>query len=169
MPKILIVDDDVQVLKTLGNTFTTLIEGYLVLTATTANAGLNYIKKESPEIIIMDVRLGPASGMDLLEDYPKHTQGYRPHMIIITAYDDEKVKERAQAIGVDAFLLKPFEKGELQRAVLQSVKKYHLDRAGHIDFLLKAVGEAPRKETKSREYLDEKLKKNPPENPPKVS
>ena len=161
--KILIVDDDVQVLRTLGNTFTTLIQGYLVLTATTANQGINYIKQERPEIIIMDVRLGPASGMDLLEDYPKHSQGYRPHMIVITAYDDEKVKERAKALGVDAFLLKPFDKGDLQRVVLQSIKKYHEDRAGHIDFLLKALDQTPRKETESREYLDEKLKKKPPE------
>ena len=42
--KILIVDDDIEILKTLSTAFTTSMKGYLVLTATSANSGLSMIK-----------------------------------------------------------------------------------------------------------------------------
>lgn len=121
--KLLLVDDDVEVLKTLGNAFITLLRGYQLLTAVTANQGLNLIKYERPDVIIMDVRLGPMSGMDLLEDYPKHMQDYQPRIIVITAYDDEKAKRRAEELKVDAFLLKPFKPEELLCVVLAAIDK----------------------------------------------
>ena len=121
--KILIVDDDLGVVRSLGNTFTTLLRGYLVLTATTANQGLNYIKEEKPEVIIMDVRLGPVSGMDLLEDYAKHAEHYRPEMIVITAFDDEKARKKAAELKVAAFLMKPFDNDELVDATLGAIEK----------------------------------------------
>lgn len=125
MTNILIVDDDLEVIRSLGNAFTTLLKGYRVLTATTANQGLNYIKQEKPELIIMDVRLGTLSGMDLLEDYPKHTKDYHPHVIVITAYPDEKVEQKAtQDLKVDSFLMKPFTQEELLYAAFVSLEKY---------------------------------------------
>lgn len=64
--KILVVDDDVEVLKSIGNMFTYLMKGYLVLNATSANQGLAMLKEQMPDVIIVDVRLGPSSGMDLI-------------------------------------------------------------------------------------------------------
>lgn len=139
MPKILIVDDDLKIIRTIGNTFTTLLKGHLVLTATTANQGLNYIKEEKPEVIIMDVRLGTDSGMDLLEDYPKHIQGYQPHFIVMTAYDDEKVKKRAAELKVDAFLMKPFPPETLVLAAAISLQKYYEAGARSTKFIVEAL------------------------------
>ncbi len=139
MLKILIVDDDLEIVRTLGNAFTTMLRGYQVFTATTGNQGLNYIKQEKPDIIVMDVRLGPVSGMDLLEDYPKHIQDYRPHIIVITAYDDERAKKRAEELKVDAYLQKPFSQESLLIAVIESVKKYHDSGSRNADFALQAL------------------------------
>lgn len=139
MLKILIVDDDLEIVRVLGNAFTTMLRGYQVFTATTANQGLNYIKQEKPEVIIMDVRLGPISGMDLLEDYPKHTQDFRPHLIVITAYDDEKAKKRAEELKVDAYLRKPFSQKRLVVTVFESIKKYHESETRNVDFALQAL------------------------------
>ena len=139
MVKILIVDDDLEIVRVLGNAFTTMLRGYQVFTALTANQGLNYIKQERPDIIIMDVRLGPVSGMDLLEDYPKHTQDYRPHLIVITAYDDEKAKKRAEELKVAAYLQKPFSQELLLITVFESVKKYHDSHSQNAEFILKAL------------------------------
>jgi len=90
--KILVVDDDLGVLDSLGSIFTTLMQGYLVLNATSANQGLSIIKEQKPDIIIVDVRLGPKSGMDLISDYyawiNQQKSGYKPVFIVITAYDD---------------------------------------------------------------------------------
>lgn len=158
MPKILIVDDDLKIIRTIGNTFTTLLKGHLVLTATTANQGLNFIKEEKPEVIIMDVRLGADSGMDLLEDYPKHTQGYKPHLIVMTAYDDEKVKKRAAELKVDAFLMKPFPPETLVLAAAESLKKYYDEGSRSTGFIVEAL----RKKDTSFDRVNQKLNQPKP-------
>lgn len=171
MVKVLIVDDDLQIIRTLGNAFTTMLRGYQLFTATTANQGLNYIKQEKPDVIIMDVRLGPVSGMDLLEDYPKHIKDHRPRMIVITAYKDEQAKKRAEELKVDAFLYKPFRPEVLLTATVASVIKYHEAQVREAQFALRALEGKLGKPDETKQELDEKLKEEnppggPPENPP---
>lgn len=162
MVKVLIVDDDLQIIRTLGNAFTTMLRGYQLFTATTANQGLNYIKQEKPDVIIMDVRLGPVSGMDLLEDYPKHTEGYRPRVIVITAYPDEKVKKRAEELKVEAFLYKPFRPEVLLMTAVISIIKYHEAQASEAKFILQALEGKLGKTEQTNQELDEKLKEENP-------
>ena len=152
--KVLIVEDDLEMVRTLGNAFTTMLRGYQVFTATTANQGLNYIKQEKPDIIVMDVRLGPVSGMDLLEDYPKHIQGYTPGMVVITAYPDEKVKKRAEELKVDAFLMKPFKKEKLLASVLRAVKKQLESQVRSVDLALKGFERKEDEVEGSYNYLE---------------
>lgn len=150
------MDDDVEVVRWIGNAFTTLMEGYLMLTATTANQGLNFIKGEKPEVIIMDVRLGPVSGMDLLEDYSEHTKGYRPAMIVITAYDDEAAKKRAEALKVDAYLRKPFSREELLTVTLRAVKRQYELKLHSVDLVLKGLEATLKNVAGSHDFLDKK-------------
>ena len=126
--KILVVDDDLEVLNAVGRIFVTMVDGYTVLTATTANAGLNMLKREQPEIIILDVRLGPLSGMDLLKDFNDYLRTHRmdkkPRIIVITAYPDEAVKKEAfERYHVDAFLAKPFKAETIKHEVAKAVIK----------------------------------------------
>lgn len=126
--KVLIVDDDITLIQKLGTTFTTILQNYLVLTATTANAALNMFKDQRPDLVILDIRLGPLSGMDLLHDFNKYLDENRiqrkPHFIVITAYPDEDVKKKALEIyRVDDFLLKPFEPSELRNSAVRSIRK----------------------------------------------
>ena len=125
--KILIVDDDLEVLNSLGKIFTTLMRGYLVLSATSANEGMSMLKEQKPDVIIVDVRLGPISGMDLISDYYRwigeQRSGYSPVFIVITAYDDEDAKKKAEEFKVDAFLMKPFSKEAILHAVIDGVCK----------------------------------------------
>ncbi len=124
--KILVVDDDVNVLTTFSKSFTTIMSGYLVLTATSANAGIIMMKSERPDVIVLDVRLGPISGMDLLRDFnwwlDENKILDRPRFVVMTAYPDEAAKREAlEKYKVDAFVMKPFEPKEIRRQVLRSV------------------------------------------------
>jgi len=138
--KILIVDDDIEILKTLSTAFTTSMKGYLVLTATSANSGLNMIKEQQPDIIIVDIRLGPASGMDLIADYyqwinSRQSQGYHPIFIVMTAYDDEDAKKKAEEFKVDAFLMKPFPREVIMHAVVDGITKIMHRELSYLDTL----------------------------------
>lgn len=161
MIRILIVDDDLEVVRALGTTFMTILKGYLIFTATTANQGLNLIKEQKPELIIMDVRLGPVSGMDLLEDYSKYLETYRPHVIVITAYQDEKAKQRAEALGVDAYLLKPFSQDDLLGTVFESLEKYHEAELRSVRFALQGFRKKQASVEEFNKGLDQKLKETP--------
>lgn len=127
--KILIIDDDINVLSSIGKTFTTMTHGFLVLSATSANEGYAMIKEQKPDIVVLDVRLGSKSGMDLLKDFDAYYQEptnkkYKPRFIVITAYQDENVqKEAEESYRVDAFLMKPFQDKDIRKAVVTSVQK----------------------------------------------
>ncbi len=47
----------------------------------------------------------------------------RPVFIVITAYDDEAAKKKAEEFKVDAFLMKPFSKEAILHAVIDGVCK----------------------------------------------
>lgn len=126
--KLLIVDDDLEIINTLSKTFTTILQGYLVLTATSANAGLSMLKEQHPDVVILDVRLGPESGMNLLEDFYGYLEAKRiqvkPRFIVITAYPEEEVKKMAlEKYKVDAFLMKPFKPAEIRQKVMEAIIK----------------------------------------------
>lgn len=124
--KILIVDDDLTHVTALEKTFTTMLQGYLVLTATTANSGLSMLKEQRPDVVILDVRLGPASGMDLLQDFYGYLESRKiqrkPRFVVITAYPDEAVRRDAlEKYKVDAFLTKPFSGSAIIQNVVDSI------------------------------------------------
>lgn len=126
--KILIVDDDLKIMNTLGKTFTTMLQGYLVLTATSANAGMSMLKEEHPDVVVLDVRMGPVSGMDILADFYSYLEARKiqrkPRFIVMTAYPDDEVKQEAlERYKVDAFFMKPFEPIELRNQVIASIRK----------------------------------------------
>jgi len=126
--KILIVDDDIEVLKAMGKTFTTILPHYLLLTATSGNEGLNMVKSQNPDVVIIDVRLGEESGMDLVKEFHTHShEKWRKHprFIVITAYQDKKVMQEAlEKYKVDSFLVKPFANGQIEEAVLEALEKF---------------------------------------------
>jgi two-component system, OmpR family, KDP operon response regulator KdpE len=126
---ILIIDDDINILSTMEHTFMTLNRGFSITTATTANGALATIKEKRPAIVILDVRIGPKSGMDLLKDFSGYfkdpfNKKYEPRYIVITAYQDENIEKEAREIyHVDDFLYKPFKGDTLRRAVALSLEK----------------------------------------------
>lgn len=126
---LLVIDDDINVLSMLERTFTTMAQGFSVLTATTANGGYAILKEKRPAIVILDIRLGPKSGMDLLKDFSAYfndpcNRKYTPRYIVITAYPDETIEKEAREVyKVDSFLLKPFKGEDIRKAVCFSLEK----------------------------------------------
>jgi DNA-binding NtrC family response regulator len=126
--KLLIIDDDINVLSSLGKTFTTMTQGFLVLTATSANEGYAMLKEQRPNVVVLDIRMGPKSGMDLLKDFDDYfktpaNSKYKPRYIVITAYPDDKIKKEAEEIyHVDSILIKPFNDSQIRAAVMTSVQ-----------------------------------------------
>lgn len=109
IPKtILIVDDEQFVTDTLEGFFHS--KGYKVYKAVDGQACLDIIKNEKLDLVLLDIKLPKVDGIQILkivrQDYPM------VRVVIMTAYDME-YKTMVDAIGCDAFFIKPILVDEL--------------------------------------------------------
>ncbi|HMD53080.1 MAG TPA: response regulator transcription factor [Phycisphaerae bacterium] len=105
--KILVVDDDADVLSTitaaLSNT------GATILSAADGNTAVDIAEKEQPDLIVLDMMLPKRSGFLVLERIKaRKPRGSKPFIIMITGNLGTRHKTYAESLGVDDYLNKPF-------------------------------------------------------------
>jgi two-component system NtrC family response regulator len=123
-PKILVVDDDQSLRKVLEYNLSQ--EGYQVSSAASGREGLDLIKKEEPELCILDIQLGDISGIEVLEQAKK----VLPEMeiIIITAFGTIEMAVEAMKKGAYDYITKPFNREELKLTVKKALRLKELTR-----------------------------------------
>lgn len=94
---VLIIDDEKDILNMLSRIIE--LEGYSVFKASTGKEGIKVFRKENIHLVITDVKLPDARGIDLVIDFKQ----YRPEaeIICLTAYG--KIEDGVQAIKNGAF------------------------------------------------------------------
>src|SRR5262245_34879631 len=108
MTSVLIVDDDLRLLRALQITLTA--GGYTVTTATSAAAALAAATRTPPELIILDLGLPDLDGVAVIEGL----RGWcTAPIIVLSARDTEPGKVDALDAGADDYVTKPFGMGEL--------------------------------------------------------
>ena len=116
--KILIVDDDPNLLRLLGIRLSA--AGYNVESAASAKISLGVLKSFQPHMVISDLRMEGMDGMALFEQIRKQY----PHMpvVIMTAHGTIPDAINATKQGVFSFLTKPFESQELLETVQKAIQ-----------------------------------------------
>ena len=115
--RILVVDDEVQILKLLRVALTR--HGYHVLEAATGQEGLNLAAIERPDIIILDLGLPDIDGLDIVARIREWSS---VPIIILSARGQEHDKVLALDTGADDYLTKPFGMGELLARIRASLR-----------------------------------------------
>jgi two-component system, OmpR family, KDP operon response regulator KdpE len=116
-PRVLVVDDEPQILRALGTTLRG--AGYDVDTAATAEAALASAAARPPEAVILDLVLPDGSGTDVTRELRTWTDA---PVVVLSAVGDEREKVAALDAGADDYVTKPFSVDELLarlRAVLR--------------------------------------------------
>ena len=108
--RILVVDDDEQILTSLECALRE--RGYDVLIARDGAEGLMRAERDAPDLIVLDVVMPKRSGF-LVLDRIRSRHRSLPRIIMVTANEDQKHREFAESRGVDAFIAKPFDVGQL--------------------------------------------------------
>ena len=115
--KILIIDDEPDILKV--TTFRLEKNGYKVFAAVNGKEALDLLRKQTPDLILLDLVLPRMSGHELCK-HIKAQEKLKDIPIVLFTASSTSVKEKARALGADDFLLKPFSPEEL----LNKIKEF---------------------------------------------
>ncbi len=110
METILIIDDEKSLLDLLTVVFKK--EGYAVKTAPTAAGGFEILSKQDVDLVVTDIKMPGADGMDVL----RYTRENLPDLpvILITAYGSIAQAVEALKAGALDYVVKPFDVEELK-------------------------------------------------------
>jgi two-component system alkaline phosphatase synthesis response regulator PhoP len=117
MKKILIAEDSPTILEIVKNILEQ--EGYSVITAIDGLEALAKAKKESPDLIILDLMLPKIDGYKVCGMLKFDKNFSRIPIMILTARAGEEDKKMAADVKADEYIVKPFE----QEVFLPKVKK----------------------------------------------
>ena len=104
MKKILIVDDEPNVHYSFEKVFS---EDYTILPASSGEDAIKIITKESPDLVIMDIRMQGMDGLTALRRIKKIDP--RLHVIVMTAHGTMETAVEAIRLGAYDYTLKPFD------------------------------------------------------------
>ena len=109
--KILVVDDDPNIVRTLRDRLER--HGYEVLTASNGREGLEMALQDKPDVVLLDIIMPIMDGHEMLEALRRQPFGEEPSVIMFTARSQKQDISRANAAGIDDYVVKPFDLGEL--------------------------------------------------------
>ena len=116
--KILIVDDNIEFAKTVARTLEK--EGFQVSLASDGNAAILAASNESPDLVLLDLKLPDIPGVELMRIMKSINENVA--VIIITAYGGERVAIDLMKAGAIDFLSKPFNFEDLLNAINNAFK-----------------------------------------------
>lgn len=126
--KLLVVEDE----KNINNLVSTLLEtnNYQVISAYTKSSGETFFVSHRPDLVILDLGLPDADGIELLKFIRK--DGLIP-VIVLSARTDEKEKVKALDFGANDYITKPFGAEELMARVRSALRNSrHSSDKGHL-------------------------------------
>jgi len=85
-------------------------QGVRFFEAATAATGIKLCQELQPDIVVLDLGLPDRDGMEILPDIKLSRQNTdtSPAIVVLTVRKEQQVRDRAMAMGADAYLTKPF-------------------------------------------------------------
>jgi DNA-binding NtrC family response regulator len=122
--RILLAEDDDDLRWALSDFL--VAKGFEVTAVHDANAILEHVgsasvdpNERAADVIISDVRMPGLTGIELLETI--RNRGWTRPVVLMSAFGDDAIRQRACSLGATAFLAKPIDTAALQRVILESV------------------------------------------------
>jgi DNA-binding LytR/AlgR family response regulator len=119
--RVLIVDDDVQLLR--GLTVSLRHEGYEVATVASGAKVIDAIAHVDPHIVLLDVMMPGLDGWEVLRRIRANSSTADMPVLMLTAKDSEDAKVQGFSLGADDYLTKPFSIRELRCRVAALLRR----------------------------------------------
>lgn len=116
---ILVVDDEPQIRRVLRSTLTT--QGYVITEAKTGEEALESLRKERPDLILLDMNMPGMGGVETCREIRRALDA---PIIMLTVRNAERDKVAALDAGADDYVVKPFGIEELLARIRAALRRY---------------------------------------------
>lgn len=123
--KILVVEDDPLMLSALEILLED--EGYDVTTASSGMEAIEKAKGENFDLVVSDVRMAEMDGIETLSNVKQQQPDARS--IVITGYASPDIPVQAIKLGVDDYIMKPFDDRQFVASVKRCLESFRLQKA----------------------------------------
>lgn len=104
MGKVLIIEDDPLITKVYSTRLTS--DGHQVFIAKDGKEGLELVRKEIPNVIVLDIMMPKVSGLEVLEELKKSPATAKIPVIVYTNLAREDEIKEAKRLGATEFIAK---------------------------------------------------------------
>ncbi|MDD3303501.1 MAG: sporulation transcription factor Spo0A [Clostridia bacterium] len=125
--KVVIIDDNKEFVKLLSMYINTQEDMEVVASAYDGQKAIPIIKEYNPDILLLDIIMPEKDGLATLEDLVKSGDVNMPTTIVMSAIGQEKITQKAIALGATYYVVKPFDMATLVerlRDLLQTEDQY---------------------------------------------
>jgi DNA-binding NtrC family response regulator len=150
--RVFLLDDDELIVSMLTRALRR--EGYQVQAETDPHGVLDKVRAFAPEIVLLDIKLPGASGLDLLRDIVD--QSIARQVVMLTSDDSAETAVTAMKLGAADYLTKPFDLEEVKIVVGNVIEKGALRR--EVDYLRRVSSELIDRPFVGESAVIEKLK-----------
>ena len=123
--RILVVDDEPAILRFLRASLES--QDYFVSAAADARTALDLIRRETTDLIVLDLGLPDMDGLDIIRQI--RNRGDTLPIIVISGRENERAKVQALDLGADDYVTKPFGIAELLARV-RTAQRHRLQQEG---------------------------------------
>ena len=117
--KVLMIDDNYELVEMVKEYFSSHENINVTLSAYDGTEGMSIIKEKQDEydLIILDLIMPVKDGVSVLEEMRKLSIDKK--VIVLTSYNTPDMIRKVSELGIDYFILKPFELSELEKRILE--------------------------------------------------
>lgn len=121
--KIVVIEDEPDILELLQ--FNLSREGYEVASAGTGTEGLATVRRETPDLVLLDLLLPGVDGLDVCRQLRSDPETREVPIIMVTAKGEESDVVLGLGLGADDYVQKPFSPRELIARVRAVLRRTH--------------------------------------------
>lgn len=116
--KVLMIDDNVELVKMVKEYFSDHANIDIILEAYDGVQGIKLIKENQSDydVVILDLIMPKKDGIDVLEEMKK--LNINKKVIVLTSYNTDEMIRKTSELGINYFILKPFELSDLERRII---------------------------------------------------
>jgi len=130
MPLIVIIEDEPDILELLG--YTLRREGFDVMTSSSGETGLNLVRKQKPDLVLLDLMLPQKDGLEVCRELKANSTTQHIPIIMVSAKSEESDIVLGLGMNADDYICKPFSPRELVARVRAALRRNNPLKSGEL-------------------------------------